>query len=109
MKCPVCSVDAGRWHESGCGWEQCPYCGGHLIACRCRTRPPLDDRIPWSGFCPWLNACQEFGFFEKKVHGKWMPCHTDALFALPDIRRLLQECAWNRLLQRFVRRKKAAA
>jgi len=82
--------------------------GISLLAAAERDRP-WTNRIPWSGFCPWLNACQEFGFFEKKVHGKWMPCHTDALFALPDIRRLLQECAWDRLRQRFVRRKKAAA
>jgi hypothetical protein len=108
MQCPVCEVEAGNWHRADCGWEQCPYCGAHLVGCGCK-RPPLDDRIRWSGFCPWVEACEEFGFFEKKVHGKWIPCHGEALFALPDIRRLLDECDWDRARQRFVSRRRAAA
>jgi hypothetical protein len=56
-----------------------------------------------------MDACQAFGFFEKKVHGRWIPCHADALFALPDIRRLLSECGWDRTNQQFVQQKKAAA
>src|SRR5437868_2175886 len=99
MECPVCSVEPGRWHRPDCGWEQCPYCGGHLVGCCCK-RPPLDDRIRWAGFCPWVEACEQFGFFETKVHGRWVQCGADELRALSDILILIQECALDRVSQR---------
>jgi hypothetical protein len=108
MECPVCSVSAGSWHRHGCGWEQCPYCGAHAIGCACGRRGlPLDDRIPWSGSCPWLAACREFGFFERSAARGWTACRSDEPGSLPDIRRLLKFCHWDRLQQRFVRRQAA--
>lgn len=34
-RCPHCRVAPGEAHGSGCDWEQCPRCGGQLIACGC--------------------------------------------------------------------------
>ena len=93
-----------------CGWEQCPYCGEYAIDCACgRGAPPADDRIRWEGVCPWLQACLDFGFFERNVNGRWEPCHPDALDSHPDIGRLLRDCWWDRHEKRFVSRRRAAA
>ena len=105
MDCPVCGVKPGFWHRAGCGWEQCPYCGAHAIGCSCGRRGvPPDDRIRWSGACPWLLACRQFGFFERSMRGRWVPCPFDQPGSLPDIRRLLRSCHWDRAAQQFVRR-----
>src|SRR5262245_2611835 len=31
--CPRCGVPAGKYHDSGCTVERCPYCGGQLFFC----------------------------------------------------------------------------
>jgi hypothetical protein len=110
MECPVCGALPGSWHNKGCGWEQCPYCGEFAIDCACGPRiRPLDDRLRWIGACPWLTACLEYGFFEREVGGRWLPCSADALGSHPDVARLLRECWWSRDDKRFVRRQRAAA
>ena len=106
MDCPDCGVVPGNWHRPGCVWEQCPYCGDHLVDCICtKGPPPLDDRMAWTGCCTWLDACLEFGLFEKEVSGQWVPCHADDLDSQPDLRRLVQEFYWNRDEKRFERRR----
>ena len=103
MYCPECNVAPGSWHKAGCGWEQCPYCGEHLADCLCSgDLPPLDDRIQWSGACTWLQACLDFGYFEREERGMWRPCRPDEPCAQPDISRLMRECSWSRFDKRFV-------
>jgi hypothetical protein len=109
MDCPICGAGPGRMHRKGCGWEQCPYCGGHAIGCPCGRRGILlDDRIPWAGYCPWQAACRQFGFFERNAIDGWVPCRADQLGSLPDLPRLLRLCPWNRAEKRFKRRREAA-
>lgn len=105
MDCPDCGVKPGQWHRPGCLWELCPYCGGHVVDCRCCDGlPPLDDRMRWAGTCPWLDACLEYGFFEKEVAGAWVPCRAGDHESQPDVSRLIRECVWDRQEKRFVRR-----
>jgi hypothetical protein len=103
MDCPDCGVAPGEWHQPGCSWEQCPYCGEHLGTCDCL--PPLDDRLSWTGSCFWLDACLEPGFFKKHVLGGWVPCAADDPESFPDVGRLLRQCVWNRAEKRFERRR----
>jgi hypothetical protein len=107
MNCPDCDVAPGAWHHGGCPWEQCPYCGEHLADCDCSDGlPPLDDRIRWPGCCPWIEACLEFDFFEKKVRGTWVRCRAEDPDSQPDVTRLLRECVWNREDKRFEKRRR---
>ena len=106
MECPGCSVAPGHWHLMGCEWEQCPYCGQPSDSCDCH--PPLDDRMPWTGCCPWIIACLEYEFFEKRVKGRWVPCDADDPNSEPDLNRLVRECVWSRAEKRFVRRRQTA-
>jgi hypothetical protein len=107
IHCPDCAVAAGGWHRPGCSFEICPYCAEPLLGCDCLASPPLDDRIPWSGCCPWLTACLRFGFFERRVEGRWVACEPGELGAEPDLNRLRRECRWSRLNKRFVLRRRA--
>src|SRR5688500_614265 len=91
MDCPQCGVAAGTWHQTGCGLELCPYCAEPLLDCDCPEAPPLDDRIQWSGCCPWLEACLRFGYFEKRREGRWVACEPGEPGAEPDINRLRRE------------------
>ena len=60
--------------------------------------------MAWMGCCTWLDACLEFGLFEKEVRGEWVQCQADDLESQPDLRRLVQEFCWNRDEKRFERR-----
>lgn len=103
--CPGCGVKPEVWHRPGCRLEQCPYCGEHLLDCQCSDGlPPLDDRMVWKGYYFWLEACLEFGFFEKQVNGSWLPCDGDEFGSRPDFLRVMRECYWNRNKKRFLRR-----
>src|SRR5207237_9186512 len=103
--CPVCGVAPEQWHRPGCRLEQCPYCGEHLIDCDCNDGlPPLDDRLTWRGYYFWLEACLEFGYFEKPQHGTWVACASDAQGARPDFLRGVRGCYWNRKKKGFERR-----
>ena len=103
MNCPECNVAPGNWHRPGCAWEQCPYCGEHAADCGCRgAPPPLDDRMRWAGCCSWVEACLRFGFFERRLRGRWVPCHANDPGSEPDVSRLMRECAWDREAKRFV-------
>ncbi len=104
MRWPECGTDPGKWHRHGCSWEQCPYCGGHLGDCE--HSPPLDDRLPWTGFNFWLKACLELRFFRRQVKGGWIACRADDPGSLPDVGRLLKQCFWNRQEKRFEKRRK---
>ncbi len=106
MGCPDCNVAPGEWHQLGCSWEQCPYCGDHLWQCGCwGGEPPLDDRLRWGGVCPWLQACLQLNLFERRVGGAWVPCLPHDPGACPDLSRLERECFWNRPTKRYERRK----
>src|SRR5262245_51108026 len=94
MECSGCGVRPGQWHRPGCECEICPYCGEPLADCG--DEPPLDDRLPWSGMCPWLESCLRFGFFERPVGEAWVPCGAGDPGSVPDVPRLLRECFWFR-------------
>ena len=105
MNCPVCSVAPEQWHRPGCRLEQCPYCGEHLIDCDCSNgQPPLDDRLQWKGHYFWLDACMEYGYFEKRLQGTWVACKAGETGARPDFLRVMRECFWSRKRKRFERR-----
>lgn len=36
VKCPVCSVLEGEYHQFGCPVEVCPWCQGQMNRCNCR-------------------------------------------------------------------------
>jgi hypothetical protein len=101
--CPDCHVAPGNVHRIGCDIEQCPYCGGQLISCDCGRKPPLDDRMPWSGLWPGAAECREFGWYAKLVEGRgWLPCAANEPGATEDLNRLYVEAWWNRKEKRFV-------
>jgi hypothetical protein len=105
--CPACGVEPHQWHRPSCRLEQCPYCGEHLLDCHCReSLPPLDDRMQWRGYYFWLEACLEFGFFEREIEGAWRPCRAEETASRPDYLRLVRECYWHRGRKRFERRKR---
>src|SRR5260370_1422314 len=81
-------------------WEQCAQCGEHWVDCDCL--PSLKDRLAWMGCCSWLDACIEFGFFEKEVAGKWVPCRCDDPESQPDVSRLSRKCRWNQIEKKYV-------
>jgi hypothetical protein len=33
--CGACCVSPGQYHKPGCEYEQCPVCGGRVVACNC--------------------------------------------------------------------------
>jgi hypothetical protein len=102
--CPDCGVGPGEFHSTDCDVQQCPYCGRQLISCPCRRKPPLVDRMPWSGLWPGVAECQEFGWFSRLTPGKgWMPCEADEPGAVEDLNRLHTEARWDREEKRFVR------
>jgi hypothetical protein len=102
--CPDCDVSPGEHHKLGCDIEQCPYCGGQLISCDCRKKPPLDDRMPWSGQWPGVAECRAFGWFARLIPGRgWVPCAADDADATEDLNRLHVEARWDRVEKRFVR------
>src|SRR5262245_10804319 len=101
--CPDCGVSSGEVHRTGCDVEQCPYCGRQLISCGCRRRPPLDDRLPWTGLWPGVAECREFGWFARLVPGKgWVPCDAGDEGAIEDLNHLHAEARWDRKAKRFV-------
>jgi hypothetical protein len=104
-RCPGCDAPPGAYHRPGCDIEQCPYCGRQLISCLCRKRPPLDDRMTWSGIWPGVTECREFGWYALLVPGQgWQPCSADTPGATEDLNRLHMEAVWDRSDKRFVRR-----
>jgi hypothetical protein len=103
MRCPDCDAGPGEVHSTGCDVEQCPYCGGQLISCNCHQKPPLDDRMPWSGLWPGVLECREFGWHARRVKGRgWVPCGPDEPGASEDLNRLHTEAKWDREAKRFV-------
>ena len=38
--CADCGATRGEYHVPGCEIEECPACGGHVIACDCAYGPP---------------------------------------------------------------------
>jgi hypothetical protein len=108
--CPDCGVEAGQVHRSGCDIEQCPYCGGQLISCICRRKPPLDDRMPWAGLWPGVAECREFGWYARLVPGTgWVSCDPAEPGATEDLNRLHVEATWDRWQKRFVRGERGGA
>src|SRR5947209_20394498 len=102
--CPDCDAAAGDFHRLGCDIEQCPYCGRQLISCLCRRKPPLDDRMRWSGIWPGVVECREFGWYARRAPGKgWESCRKEDEGAMEDLNRLHTEARWNRKAKRFVR------
>ena|SRR5947209_8665849 len=104
-ECPGCSVQPGDYHQVGCDIEQCPYCGRQVISCACRRKPPLDDRLAWTGVWPGVAECREFGWYARRMPGQgWLSCEADGPGATEDLNRLHMEAVWDRSAKRFVRR-----
>ena len=104
--CRDCGARPGEFHEPGCDVEQCPYCGGQLISCECRRKPPLDDRMAWTGLWPGVAECREFGWYARMVSGKgWVSCGSDEPEAIEDLNRLHIEARWDRGEKKFVLRR----
>jgi hypothetical protein len=97
--CPGCGVRPGERHRPGCTWAQCPYCGDHLADCG--HEPPLDDRLPWTGYDFWLDACLELGLFKKQTARGWVACKAYDAGSLPDVGRLIREFRWSRAEKKF--------
>lgn len=132
-ECHDCKAAPGKFHDSGCDTEQCPYCGGQLISCGC-----LEDKrkavwieknlLPWTGTWPGEEEAIEFGLWSRwvptegfeennekfglekalkmlgaKPMGRWEICSKDTPGAGPDLNRLHQVAEWNRDLKRFVK------
>jgi hypothetical protein len=102
--CPDCGVCPGEVHRRGCDIEQCPFCGGQLFSCFCKT-PPLKDRLIWTGLWPGMAECREFGWFDRFVPGQgWVACGAGEEGAFEDLNRLYKQATWDRSQKRFVRR-----
>lgn len=37
QKCGTCQTGYGMFHHVGCPYEECPFCGKHLVSCDCKT------------------------------------------------------------------------
>jgi hypothetical protein len=104
-RCHDCGVEAGQYHREECDVERCPYCCGQLVTCDCRRKPPLDDRIPWTGDWPGVAECREFGWYSRLVPGLgWVPCGPDEPGASEDLNRLRKEMVWDLTAKRYVLR-----
>lgn len=102
--CHDCDAAPGEYHQLGCDVEQCPYCGFQLISCDCRRKPPLDDRLLWTGIWPGAVECREFGWFAKLIPGRgWVSCSPAEPGATEDLNRLHVEAVWDRSEKRFIR------
>ena len=95
----------GEYHDLGCDWEDCPYCGFQLIGCKHYGRVPLDDRIPFTGVREAEKTAVALGWYAILVPGRgWTPCSPDTAGCIPDLNRTLVSCRWDRKQKRFVRR-----
>jgi hypothetical protein len=45
-RCHDCNVQPGRYHHSGCDWEECPRCHRQVISCPCNDEGQFSDIIP---------------------------------------------------------------
>ena len=100
MDCPECGAKPGAWHQVGCSWAQCPYCGDHLTACD--HEPPRDDQLRWAGCDFWLAACLQLRLFRRKTAAGWVRCGADDPDSLPDLWRLFREFTWSRAEKEFI-------
>ncbi len=54
--CPDCGVAHGGLHQPGCDIEECPKCGGQIIACECRgTAQVVDAKQVEAQAIRWLD------------------------------------------------------
>jgi hypothetical protein len=44
-RCHDCGVKPGQLHHPGCDWEECPRCGGQLLACFCNDAGTFADEV----------------------------------------------------------------
>ena len=44
--CHDCNAASGAYHHTGCDWEECPQCGGQLLACACNEKGKFFDQVP---------------------------------------------------------------
>lgn len=134
--CGDCGAQPQEFHDSGCGKERCPMCGGQIISCGCiyeycgmpvamleADHPEIysggptlemyakwDDfyiprRMRWTGFYPGTAECREYGFWCRMTpNDGWQPCDKSHPEATEDLNRLILECDWCFVRQRFIRR-----
>jgi hypothetical protein len=109
--CPACGAKAGERHQLGCDVEQCPECGRQLLSCihymfGAVEPPPDEERLPWPGVWPGVQACRELGWWSKpSPEGTgYAPCGPDEPGAEPDVNRLFKQAVWDRRRKRWLRR-----
>ena len=84
--CSDCGASEGGFHKPGCDLEECPFCLGQLVSCRCRYAELglLDEAHATTGYLP--PRVHEHGLDAPAAH-RWANLLEDRgrrRFASPD-------------------------
>lgn len=107
VSCDGCRASAGHAHARDCTMARCPACGRQRI--RCTEHAGRDLTAIWTGQCPGVIECQEFGWWCRNIPGLgWTACTANTPGATEDLNRLyaaaaVEDVIWNADLQRFTR------
>lgn len=113
--CPDCAAEIGERHDDGCDVARCLATGGQRLQCD----PDEQDHghnvdgfmwscAPdvWTGEWPGEEDCRRLGFWCTDPQFPPMrPCAPDHPGAFPDLNRLVPECEWDPVMQRWELRK----
>lgn len=100
--CNGCGVTVGTTHREGCDVARCTVHGNQFHWCEDEACTPN----VWTGYWAGELEAIEYGFFTYwATDGTgWQPCGPEHPQAMPDLNRIMVECEWDAVTQRFTRR-----
>ena len=99
--CPDGGTVIGMPHFHGCIMDVCSECGDMFRNCECLVSKSFP--LSWTGIMPDVLACQEYGWFVKKVSGQWAPCLESEEGSTENFECVRSRCNWNWVTKRFVK------
>lgn len=100
--CQDCGAQLGEPHEDGCDTARCLCTGAQRLGCENNDGHDCGQDV-WDGVWPGTEAAVGFGWYCYFDHG-WHTCGPEHPKAVPDLNRVLLECAWDRHGRRWVKR-----